>query len=385
MNFDRLTAFLDSRYTERNVPHAGCVVYYRHQPVYSHYMGLADVDKGEPFTDKHIVTLYSATKISLATAAMQLLETGAFGLDEPIARYLPEFAAMVVRETDADGKEHLRPAASPILIRHLLSMSAGLDYDRSPELDAARQAADGRPTTAEVVRAIAKKPLCFDPGTHFRYSYCLDVIGRLIEVVSGESLGDYFQKHLFDPIGMTDTTFHPSEAQRARMAYQYFDFDHTTRTYRDAHKHLVDMGMGDRFESGGGGLVSTVPDYALLAETLCNFGLAPSGARILRPESINLMRQNQLCPAAQRDFAAFGGPSKAGYSYGLGVRTMCDRDFAKAACQNGEFGWDGALGCYMVVDPDAEMALFYAQQAGGEAWWEWHPVMRDLVYACLAE
>jgi CubicO group peptidase (beta-lactamase class C family) len=121
----------------------------------------------------------------------------------------------------------------------------------------------------------------------------------------------------------------------------------------------------------------------LFAEALCNHGLASNGERILRKETVNEMRTKRLCQEAQQDFTKFGGVSKNGYSYGLGVRTLVDREENNSLSQNGEFGWDGARGCYVVIDPEAEVALFYAQQEGGSPWYRWHGTIRNYAYASV--
>lgn len=387
MNFQPLTAYLDSFYTEKSLPMVGCAVYYRHQPVYEYCTGWADVEAKIPMRPDSLVHLYSASKAATVTAGLQLMESGAFSLDDPLSEYLPEFAHPTVRTELPDGKEEIRAAKNPILVRHLFSMQAGLSYDtQTPEIAAVKEATDGQCPTREVVRALAKTPLLFEPGTHFRYSMCHDVLGALIEEVSGERFGEYLRRHVFEPIGMADTAFYLPEEKMSRLAPEYHGFCAATgKSDAIVRRNGMDMGMGPAYESGGGGLTSSLADYILLTETLTNRGTAPNGAVILRPESVELLRQNQMNEASQRDFEAMGGWSKMGYGYGMGVRTLVNRERNNALSRNGEFGWDGALGCYWVADPDAEVAIFYVQQAGGSPWWEWHGTVRNTVYACLGE
>ena len=387
MNFQPLTAYLDSFLTDKDLPMVGCAVYYRHQPVYEHCAGWANVEARTPMRPDTLLHLYSASKAATVTAGLQLVESGAFSLDDRLADYLPEFEHMSVRTELPDGKEEIRPAENPILIRHLFSMQAGLSYDTdTPEIAAMREETGGRCPTREVVSALARTPLLFEPGTHFCYSMCHDVLGALIEEVSGERFGDYLQRHVFEPVGMADTAFYLPEEKMARLAPEYHGYHAATRK-SDAVvlKNGMDMGMGPEYESGGGGLTSSLADYILLVETLTNRGLAPNGTRILRPESVEMLRRNQMNEASQRDFEAMGGWSKMGYGYGLGVRTLVNRERNNSLSRNGEFGWDGALGCYWVADPDAEVAIFYVQQAGGSPWWEWHGTVRNTVYACLGD
>lgn len=384
MNFQPLTDYLDSFYTQKNLPMAGCAVYYRHQPVYEYCTGFSHVEEKRPLRPDTLVHLFSASKAATVTAGLQLAERGMLDLNAPLAAYLPEFAHPTVRVVLDDGQEEIRPAQNPILVRHLFSMQAGLSYNTSsPEIEEVRKATGGRCPTREVVRAIAKTPLLFEPGTHFRYSMCHDVLGALIEVVTGQRFGEYLQTAVFSPIGMKDTAFYLPESKLDRLAPEYYGFCATTGKSREVKlQNGMNMGFGPDYECGGGGLTSSLADYILLIETLTNFGTAPNGARILRPETINLLRTNQMDEASQKDFEAMGGWSKMGYGYGLGVRTLVNRERNNSLSQNGEFGWDGAMGCYWLSDPDSEVSIFYIQQ-DDSPWWEWHGTIRNTVYACL--
>lgn len=387
MNFQPLTAYLESLLVEKDLPMAGCSVYYRHRPVYEHCVGWANVEARRPMRPDTLLHLYSASKAATVTAGLQLVESGAFSLEDRLADYLPEFANLTVKTTLPDGKVEIRPAENPILIRHLFSMQAGLSYDNdTPEIAAMREETGGRCPTRAVAAALARTPLSFEPGTHFLYSMCHDVLGALIEEVSGERFGDYLRRHVFDPIGMAETAFYLPEEKMERLAPEYHGY-HAATGKSDAVvlRNGMNMGMGPEYESGGGGLTSSLAEYALLVETLANRGTAPNGARILQPASVELLRTNQMDEASMRDFEAMGGWSKAGYGYGLGVRTLVNRERNHSLSRNGEFGWDGALGCYWVADPDAEVAIFYVQQAGQSPWWEWHGMVRNTVYACLGD
>lgn len=339
------------------------------------------MEKRIPFGDDTLFNLYSATKLVTCTAVLQLWEQGRIQLDEPIATFLPEYADVLVRK--ADDPEATEPLARPITILHLLTMAGGVRGNR--DTDAVRQViadTNGRAPTRDIVRAFAAAPLQFQPGTHFEYNACHDVLGALVEVVSGMRFSAYLRAHILGPIGMKDTAFQLDDSKLGRMAKHYVRFDASTGTSEDIRQPFT-LQHGTDYEAGGGGLISSVPDYILFAETLANGGLAPNGARILRPETIDAMRQNRLAGDATEDFAAFGGWSKAGYGYGLGVRTLIDPERNNSLSQRGEFGWDGALGCYVVVDPDAELALFYAQQEAGSRWYEWHGTIRNYAYASV--
>ncbi|MBB6670409.1 serine hydrolase domain-containing protein [Cohnella nanjingensis] len=380
MNFSRLTAYLDTFYSEKNIPGLGVAMYHRHQPVYEHYAGFSDVENQVPFGRDSIFRLYSATKVVTCTALLQLLEQGKYKLTDPLYAYIPEFEQMLVRHPLSDGKEELIPARHPITIEHLFTMTAGIETIHTDAVRRTVAENGGEGPTLAVVKALAQEPLAFEPGSHFKYTVCHDVLGALLEVIAGQTFGQYLQEHLFDPLGMKDTSFRLRDESRFCKLYNRFN-GQTHRAESIGETFALQPGRG--YESGGGGLYSTVPDYMVFAEALCNDGLAPSGARILRPETVNAMRSDRLSPAARQDFARFGGGSKLGYSYGLGVRTLVNREDNNSLSQNGEFGWDGARGCYVVIDPESEVTLFYAQQENGSPWYRWHGTVRNYAYASI--
>ena len=378
MNFRALDGYLDTFYREKNIPGVGVAVSVRGRIVHEHYAGYADVEKGVPFAGDTVFNLYSATKISTVTAAMRLVDRGILGLDEPAGKYLPEMDRVTVRQ--ADGS--VRPAENTMRVRHLLSMTAGFGYGNAPSVERLKRDTGGRPTTRQVVAALAEEPLCFEPGTHFRYSFCHDVLAALMEEAAGLAFDEILQREVFGPLGMKDTGFTVSDEQAARMALEYHGFDAGTGM---AEKVLIkyghDMGMGPVYRSGGGGLMSTVRDYARLAAMLGNGGVTGDGERILSAGAVAAMQENQLGAEAQEDFDRFGGWSKAGYGYGLGVRTLVDPERNNALSERGEFGWDGALGCYLAADPASGVGIFYAQQEGGSRWYTWHGRVRNFAYA----
>lgn len=380
MNFSKLEAYLDSFYMEKNIPGVGFAMYYKHKPVFEHYAGFSDVENQIKFGPDTIFRLYSATKVITCTALLQLFEAGKFNLSDPLYAYIPEYKNMTVRHILKDGSEEVRPAQNNITIEQLLSMTAGLDRRDTEETQKVIEASKGEGKTLDVIKALAKEPLIFEPGTHFKYGACHDVLGALIEVLSGKTFGAYLKENIFDRIGMSDTSFVLKDEKRFCKLYN--NFNGKTHTAESIGETFV-LQPGRAYESGGGGLYSTVADYILFAEALCNHGLASNGERILRKETVNEMRTKRLCQEAQQDFTKFGGVSKSGYSYGLGVRTLVDREENNSLSQNGEFGWDGARGCYVVIDPEAEVALFYAQQEGGSPWYRWHGTIRNYAYASV--
>lgn len=381
MNFKALDRYLDTFYDEKNVPGLGITVYRYGKHLHTYCAGFANVEKKLLFADDTIFNLYSATKISTCTAGMRLVERGLLNLDDPVKKYLPEMGRMKVRQECGEAV----PAQNIMRIRHLFSMSAGFSYERDAAvLEPLMERTNGGPSTREVAEALSQTPLLFEPGTRFKYSFCHDVLGAVLETVCEDSLGNILKKNLFDPMEMRDTAFKLDEEKRVRLAPEYYKFNSETGTAeRIIYREGVDMEMGPVYESGGGGLMSSVRDYGKLAAMLANGGAAPNGVRILKSETIALMQKNQLTREGLLDFSKFGNWSKAGYGYGLGVRTLMDRERNNALSENGEFGWDGALGCYLAADPRTGIAIFYAQQEGGSKWSTYHGTVRNFAYACV--
>ena len=379
MNFKALDDYLDSFYEEKNIPGAGIAVSVDGKIVHRHFSGFRDVEKGIPFGEDTLVNLYSATKLSTVTAAMCLVDKKLLSLDAPAADYIPELGNVTVRREDGS----VSPAKNVMLVRHLMSMTAGFSYDREvkPLQDLLRETG-GRPTTRQVVSALAKEPLLFEPGTRFRYSFCHDVLAAVMEEAAGISYPEVLKRELFGPLGMTDTGFTLSGEQKKRMAPEYHGFDGKTGKARAVvAKEGADVGMGPLYRSGGAGLISCVKDYVKLPAMLSLRGVTAEGRRILSEEAVDEMRTCRLCPAALKDFEELGGWSKAGYGYGLGVRTMLDPERNNSLSARGEFGWDGALGCYHLADPAKGVGIFYAQQEAGAPWHTWHGLIRNYAYA----
>jgi len=338
--------------------------------------GYSDLEKTKPITADNTYWLYSTSKVITCTAVMQLVERGVIGLDDPVYEYLPEYKNLTVKSgTD------IKRAENTMTIRHLLTMQSGLNYNiYAPSIKKVLEETNGQATTRQIIDALAKEPLDFEPGTRFQYSLSHDVLGAVIEVASGQQFGTYLDEHIFKPLGMKNTGFVLTQERKAKMAAQY--------AYNEANKGPVPVSLENvfilspKFESGGGGLISTVDDYILFLDAMCNGGVSSDGYRLLSMESIDLMRTDQLHEDSKKDFAMFG---KIGYSYGLGVRTLVDKEISGAKSPLGEFGWDGAAGAYAMIDVENHLAVFYAQHVlgCGYVYSEIHPKIRDLTYDML--
>lgn len=363
MSYSRMTAYLEMLPSLYGIPMCELSVYHGHQEVYRHAVGQL------PAGSKTMYRLFSMTKLFCCTAAMQLIEQGKLDLEDPVAEYLPAYGHMQVKK---DGI--LRPVETTMTIRHLMSMRSGLSYDRtSPALMEAMK--NPMVTTKELMMALGKDPLHFEPGTKFLYSLSHDVLGAVMEVVTGKSLGELLKEQLFDPLEIEDITFHPTGEQMARLAplYTYRCNDYTVTLAEDPG-----IPMLQNVESGGGGLFGTNDQYMKLAEALANNGIGRSGCRILKPETIAQMKVNHMNEA---DILRFS-PGKPGYGYGLGVRTLVDPQTAEGPGPVGEFGWDGAASSYSLVDTENRLAVVFTTHVKNcrPAFREIHPHIRNLAY-----
>lgn len=388
MNFAKLERFLDRVEKDYGVPGYDLIVKKDHETVFRRMGGCSDYAKKTPVSDRDLYYLYSATKVVTMTAAMQLIEKGNMNLDDPVAKYLPEFEKMEVADHCELNlwppqiptlRDPHHPARTPITLRMLMSMTAGLNYDvGNPAIEALRKASGNQATTREIMKAIAEMPLLFDPGTHYSYSLGHDVIAAVIETVSGRTYGEYLAENVFGPLGVSDAWFHLTDALRGRLTAQYAA-DPETGEIRPVEQTNVYC-LSDRYESGGAGLICTADAYMEVMDALACGGTGRSGARILSPESIAKLAENQLPPEILPEFQM---PWRMEYGYGLGVRTLVHPEGSPTP--QGEFGWDSAGGAYSLADPVNHVSIFYAQEilSMHRAYSEIHPALRNLIYEAL--
>lgn len=373
MNFQKLTDYIDTL-EQHGIPGCDCIIYYQHKEVYRHTQGYSDNEKTKPVSGDDLYWLYSATKPITCTAAMQLIENGKMDLDDPVSKYLPAFSKLTVRKGDS-----VVPAEKVMTLRHLMTMTAGLNYDlyMKPVREVQEQTA-GKASTQEIVNAMAREPLSFEPSTHYQYSLCHDVLAGVVEVASGKSFGDYLDEHIFAPLGIKNAGFHLTEGKRRRMSALY-EYHQEKQISNEVPGNNIFV-LSDCYESGGAGLFCTAEDYIKFADALCNNGEGANGTVILTRDSVDQMRHDELAGDCIEDFKQLG---KYGYSYGLGVRTLTNPAASRSPV--GEFGWDGAAGSYVVIDPVNHIAIFYAQHILGcyYAYQTIHPTIRDLTYEIL--
>ncbi len=274
-------------------------------------------------------------------------------------------------------------------------MTAGFSYDiHSSALKEALLKTDGKMPTVETIKYLSKEPLLFEPGTGWGYNLAHDVLAALVEVISGQRFEDYVKENIFKPVGVEDIYYHRNEEIKSRMACQYgFETENTEtdivkaqisssarkgkwiRVSKDA-EHV----LGSEYDSGGAGIVVSVPDYAKFASSLANGGIAPNGEKILSRGTIDLLRTNHLTPELLKDF---NWSQLKGCGYGLGVRTLIVKAKSGSNGNLGEFGWGGAAGATILCDPENELAFFYAHHMLNPQEDYYQPRLRNVVYGCL--
>ena len=250
-------------------------------------------------------------------------------------------------------------AKNQITIKDLFTMGAGLDYALSDNA-ISDALAEGKRTTRELVGAMSLKTLGFEPGTRFRYSLCHDVLGALIEIWSGQRLGEYMKDNIFAPLGMKNTFFGvpKDKGLLSKMAARYI-YDDNRKPKRLPLECVYNL--SEEYQSGGAGLTSCTEDYAIFLDALSCGGEGKSGKRILSTETVALMSKNHLKGRQCEDFYEL----RPGYGYGLGVRTHIDPAVSGALSPVGEFGWDGAAGGFSLVDPENRISITYFQHIHG--------------------
>ncbi|MFF9281325.1 serine hydrolase domain-containing protein [Streptomyces griseosporeus] len=352
--------------------------------------GLRDVAAGAPVTPDTLWRIYSMTKPVTAVAALLLVEEGRLSLDDPVERHLPAFADPRVYVSGSGEDVVTRPAAGPILIRHLMTHTAGLTFAfyHTHPVDALYRAAGLHASVpsgadlAETIEVYARLPLQFDPGTQWNYSVASNVLGRVIEVVSGQPLDTFFAERILGPLGMTDTGFQITDEQAGRLAELYGETDDGGITPIPG----LPVHGRPRFLSGSGGLVSSAPDWHRFMEFLRRRGEL-DGVRLLAPETVGLMTRNHLPGGA--DLRSFGSrpahdePGNDGVGFGLGVSVVVDPARTQAPSGLGTFGWSGVATTTFWVDPGRDLTVQFLTQVRPRRSLRIFPELKRLVHEAV--
>jgi CubicO group peptidase (beta-lactamase class C family) len=353
--------FINSEIASGKIPGAIVLIQRHGQPVYFKCFGKRDVEKATPMTADAIFPIHSVTKTITSVAAMMLVDQGKIALDDPVSKYIPSFAGMKVgvERKDDNGRPvlDLVPPRRPITLEDLLLHTSGITYGFYGEglVKSAYQGIYlGDFDNAGFVERLAKLPLAEQPRTLWDYGHSIDVVGRVIEVVSGQSLYQFEKTHLLDPLGMTTTKFFLTDpAERARYAQPLAKDRHVERNSLDV----------TRWESGGGGMVSTISDFSRFARMLLNGGTL-DGKTYLSPATFAAMTSDHIGPGSgvARNYFYYPGDG-FGFGYGFGIRTDPGNAVPPPPGSLGEIKWDGATGVYFVIDRAQDMFFVLMEDA----------------------
>jgi CubicO group peptidase (beta-lactamase class C family) len=388
---ERITEHFDQRFVQTGKI-AGCqiTVVRRSQLAYYRSLGLRDRERELPMTDDTIFRIYSMTKPIASLALMQLYERGHFQLTDPVHRYIPEWRTLQVSETQPDGSTRLVKPQRPMNIRDVLMHMTGLAGGLMPGNAIDQAFADALSTrkqgmTLEGVTALlAELPLKFHPGTQWNYGLSTDIVGRLVEIFSGQRFDDYLRSEIFEPLGMVDTGFTVPAAEVDRFAacYQYrpaaspsiWD-EPTTSRYLRPRSYL----------SGAGGLVSTTADYVAFCRMLAGGGQL-DGQRVLGRKTLELMTVNHLPGGATLNDLAVGGFGEAGFDgvgFGLGFAVGLGPAATSVTGSAGDFYWGGAASTAFWVDPAEELFVVFMTQLFPSMAYPFRAQLRALVYQAI--
>lgn len=371
MNKKALDEYLDSLHLA-GIPACELIITHEGVPVYHKLAGYSDERGTKPASESDIYWLFSATKVITCIAAMRLVEQGTISLDDPVSKYIPEYGEVTVMGDDGVA----RPPKEPMRVVHLFNMTGGMTYDR----DESALAGCADSSTLGILRMMAKRPLIFEPGTRYRYSLCHDVLAGVIEVASGMKFSEYLKKNIFEPLGIVDMGFFPTDEQKSRFSTMYsYKGSIGKAIKKETQNGFI---LTPEFESGGAGLFGTASEYIKIINVLSLGGTSPSGYQLLTEKSVKMMQENYLCEKALDDFSV---PPRLGYGWGLCGRVHINKHLSQSRSPIGEFGWDGACGAYVLIDPENRISLFYAQHIGGcnFAYHKIHPTLRDLAYEAI--
>jgi CubicO group peptidase (beta-lactamase class C family) len=381
----RLTEYLRSDIAKGTIPGAVLLVSRNGKIAYFEAMGRLDPQANTLMGKDAIFRIYSMSKPIVTVCAMMLVEQGRLSLGDPVAKYLPEFKDVKVGEETkgADGKVTLELVDSkrPMTVQDLMRHTSGLTYGffgegavKTAYLEANLNAGD--PTLAEFTARLAKLPLVYQPGTTWEYSQSTDVLGRVIEVVTGKPLLQALKEMLLDPLGMVDTSFYATDPAKQRRLAEPFTNDRTI----GAGAVVDDPRVVRKYESGGGGLLATANDYARFLQMLANGGTL-EGKRFLSPKTIAYMTSDHMGDAMRRSPYDLMGP---GYRFGLGFAVRTDAGVAPVAGSPGDYYWGGAGGTYFWVDPREKMFVVFMMQSPSKRV-PYRPLIRNMVYAAIVK
>ncbi|QPF82715.1 beta-lactamase family protein [Bradyrhizobium genosp. L] len=366
----KIGEFFKNEVATGKIPGAIVLIQQHGKPVYHESFGVQDVVSKAPITDQTIFRLFSMSKAITAVVSMQLLQEGKYKLDDPVAKYIPSFANVKVgvekKADDGTKTLELVPPNRPMTILDLMTHTSGITYGfygdslvRKAYREANIYAGDF--DLAEFAERIAKLPLHNQPGGLWQYGHSTDILARVMEVATGEKLSQIERERLLGPLGMKDTGFFVTDPEKQKLMAEPLPNDSDFRVGR-----INDPTKVKKWESASGGMVSTMADYSRFAQMLLNGGTF-DGKTILKPETFKEMTTDHVGPSSgvQRDYFYFPGD---GFGFGLGLAVRTDPGNAKPPPPGdlGELKWDGASGCYFVIDRKQDMFFVLLEQTPTE-------------------
>lgn len=377
----RLMAVLHAEVQRQRLPGAVAVIARHGKLALFESVGALDPATGAPMQRDSIFRIYSMTKPIVSVAVMMLMEQGQLLLSDPVAKYLPEYSTQKVARL-LDGVVQLQPVRQAATIQDLLRHTAGMTYEFMGSAAVQRQYAQIRigsreRSLAEFSHELAALPLLFEPGAAWEYGRATDVLGRLVEVLSGQTLGAYLRAHIFDPLAMHETWFTVPPEYHARIAEPF-----ARDPEGGVQMRLIDPREDAALESGGGGLASTAMDYARFLQFMLNKGEL-NGVRLLGPRTVEFMTTDHL-----GDIPVNGGASRAllpaGHGFGLGIAVRKQLGVDAVPGSVGTYFWGGMAGTTFFVDPAEDLFAILMLQAPNQREY-YRMLFRDLVYAALLD
>ena len=383
---ERVGAYLRDQIANGKIPGAILLIQQHGKPVYREFLGVRDVATKQPMTEDTIFRLFSMTKPITSVVAMQLIDESKFRLDDPVAKYLPSFANVKVgaekKADDGTKTLDLVPPNRPLTILDLMRQTSGITYGfygdsmvRKAYASANIYAGDF--DNAEFAERIAKLPLADQPGTLWQYGHSTDVLGRIMELVSGKSLLEIEKEKLLVPLGMIGTGFYVTDPESQKLIAKPMPND---SDFRVGFESRAEIPM--KWESGGGGMNSTLADLTRFLQMLLNGGVF-DGKQYLSPKAFELMTSDQIGPGSGvgRDYFYFPGDG-FGFGLGFGVRTDPGNAKPPPAGSLGELKWDGASGCYFVIDRKQDMFFVLLEQTPSQRQII-QPAVKKLIYEAM--
>jgi CubicO group peptidase (beta-lactamase class C family) len=382
---NKVTAMLKADVEKGVIPGAILLVARHGKIAWFDTVGTRNPETKAPMTRDSIFRIYSMSKPITSVAAMVLFEDGKFNLSEPVSKYIPQLGGLKVgvEKSDADGKATLElvPAQRNMTIQDLFRHTSGLTYGFFGNTLVKKMYVDTKvwndyPSNAELVDRLAKLPLASQPGTVWDYSHSTDVLGRLVEVISGQSLYQFEKERLLDPLGMTSTSFYVTDRAKQDRIVEPFPNDRNFGIDADFN----DPRVVQKWESGGGGMVSTAMDYARFLQMLLNGG-SLDGKRVLGPKTVAYMTADHVGTSVAPGPLYLPG---VGFGFGLGFAVRKDAGVSPLAGSVGEYNWGGAGGTYFWVDPKEDMFVVFMMQSPK---WRvpYRAVLKDMIYAAVTK